>query len=100
MQRPILPLFVILSGSIFTARADVTLSPLMSSHMVLQRDTECPIWGWADAGEEVTVEFAGQKATAKPAADGKWTVKLKPMKASKESRTMTVRGKNEVKLED
>src|SRR5262245_4125684 len=80
--------------------ADVSLSPIIGSHMVLQRDAACPIWGWADAGEEVTVEFAGQKHTAKPGADGKWTVKLKPLKATAQGATMTIRGKNTLTLED
>lgn len=80
--------------------ADVTLSPIIGSHMVLQRDSACPIWGWAEAGEEVTVEFAGQKHTAKPDANGKWMVKLTPLKASSEGATMTIRGKNTLSLED
>lgn len=80
--------------------AEVSLSPIIGSHMVLQRDAACPIWGWADAGEEVTVEFAGQKHTAKPDADGKWMVKLKPLKASAQGATMTIRGKNTLTLED
>jgi len=29
--------------------------------MVLQRDRQLAIWGWADAGEEVAVSFAGQQ---------------------------------------
>jgi sialate O-acetylesterase len=82
------------------AHADVSLSPIISSHMVLQRDSACPVWGWADAGEQVTVEFAGQKHSAMPDAGGKWTVKLTPMKASAEGRSMKISGKNTVTLED
>jgi sialate O-acetylesterase len=29
--------------------------------MVLQRDRELKIWGWADPNEKVTVSFNGQK---------------------------------------
>lgn len=47
--------------------------------MVLQRDKAVPVWGKADAGEEVVVEFAGQKKSAKAGADGKWMVKLDAM---------------------
>ena len=68
--------------------------------MVLQRDSACPVWGWAEAGEDVTVEFAGQKLTAKPDAQGKWQVSLKPMKANATGQTMTIRGRNEIKLDD
>ena len=82
------------------AQADVSLSPIIGSHMVLQRDMACPIWGWAEAGEEVSVEFAGQKVKGKTGADGKWMVKLAPMKATTEGANMTITGKNTIALED
>jgi hypothetical protein len=52
-------LLLLLCGAI-TAQADVTLPKVIDSKMVLQRDREVPVWGWADQGEEVTVEFSGQ----------------------------------------
>ena len=42
----------------------VTLPPVISSHMVLQRDMPAPIWGTAAAGEKVTVKFRNQTKTA------------------------------------
>ena len=39
--------------------ADVKLPNVIGSGMVLQRDMAVPVWGWAEAGEEVTVSFAG-----------------------------------------
>ncbi|MFM8981767.1 MAG: sialate O-acetylesterase, partial [Spartobacteria bacterium] len=92
-------LLLLLCGAI-TAQADITLPKAIDSKMVLQRDREVPVWGWADQGEEVTVEFAGQVKKAMPDATGKWMLKLDPMPASAESRTMTVKGKNEIKLDD
>lgn len=82
------------------AQADVTLPRVFDSKMVLQRDREIPVWGWADPGEEVTVEFAGQLKKAMPDASGKWMVKLDPLPASAESRMMTVSGRNEIRFED
>ncbi len=70
--------------------ADLKLAALFSDHMVIQRDKPVPVWGWADAGENVTVEFAGQKKSAAADAIGKWQVKLDPLTASAESRTLTV----------
>lgn len=49
---------------------------------ILQRDQVLPVWGWSKPGAMVTVEFAGQKVDAKAGADGKWLLKLKPLKAS------------------
>jgi sialate O-acetylesterase len=82
------------------ARAEVTLPSVIGSHMVLQREAPCPIWGWATAGEEVSVEFADQKLGTKADADGKWIVRLKPMKANATGATMTIRGKNTLALDD
>ena len=83
-----------------TSHADVKLPAVIGSHMVLQRAQACPIWGWADVGEEVTVEFAGQKLTTKADGQGRWSVSLRAMKASATPRTMTVTGKNKLVLED
>ena len=44
--------------------ADVTLPAIINSQMVLQRDTKAPVWGWADAGEKISVSFAGQNKKA------------------------------------
>ena len=93
-------MIVILLGFTPLSQADVTLPKVIDSKMVLQRDKEVPIWGWADQGEEVTVQFAGQIKKAMPDASGKWMVKLDPLAASAESRSMTIKGKNEIKLED
>jgi sialate O-acetylesterase len=40
------------------ARADVKPSALFSDHMVLQSGMPVPIWGTADPGEKITVQFA------------------------------------------
>src|SRR5476651_2879048 len=77
--------------------AEVKLASPFTSHMVLQRDMKVPVWGTADSGEEVTVEFAGQKVSTKAGADGKWRVDLKPLKTSAESQTFTVTGSKTAK---
>ncbi|MBM4086246.1 MAG: hypothetical protein FJ272_15795 [Planctomycetes bacterium] len=73
-----------------SVRADVTLPAVFTDHMVLQAGAPAPVWGWGEPGEQVTVEFAGQKKTAKAGADGKWMVKLDPMPASAEPRDLHV----------
>ncbi|MCX7007608.1 MAG: 9-O-acetylesterase, partial [Kiritimatiellaeota bacterium] len=73
--------------------AELKLPALFSDHMVLQRAQAVPVWGWAKPGEEVTVEFAGQKKTAKADVVGKWLVKLDPMKASAEPRALIVKAR-------
>jgi len=61
--------------------ADVKLPSVVGSNMVLQRDMELPVWGWADPGEEVTVKFADNEVKAKADDSGKWKVSLAPMSA-------------------
>ena len=72
--------------------AEVQLASPFTSHMVLQRDLPVPVWGTADAGEAVTVEFAGQNVSAMADANGHWRVTLRPMPASAEPRELLVRG--------
>lgn len=81
------------------AVAEVKLPPLFSDHMVLQSAAAVPVWGQADPGEAVSVEVAGQKKTAKASADGRWMVKLDPLKAG-ETLTLTVKGKNTLTVSD
>ena len=80
------------------ARADVKLPGLISDGMVLQQGMSVPLWGWADEGEEVTVEFQKQKVTA-TTKDGKWMVRLKSLKAGGPF-TLAISGKNKIELKN
>ncbi len=62
--------------------AGLRLPAIFSDGMVLQQQQRVPVWGWADPGAEVTVEFAGQKKKGLTSASGKWQVELDPMHAS------------------
>ena len=83
------------------ARADVRLPKILASHMVLQRNADVALWGWAEPGENVTVsgDWLQQPAKATADADGNWRVRIKTPEAGGPHR-ITVKGKNEVKLED
>lgn len=64
-------LFAVLGGQIARA-AEFKLASVFCDRAVLQRDAPVPVWGWAEAGAEVAVEFAGQKKTASAGDDKKW----------------------------
>ena len=49
------------------------VADIFSDHMGLQRNREVPVWGRADAGGKVTVEFGGQTKTVTVDKDGKMT---------------------------
>ncbi|MCX6972804.1 MAG: sialate O-acetylesterase, partial [Verrucomicrobia bacterium] len=97
-MKKLLTLVASLAISLPAVRADVVLSSIISNGMVLQRGVPAPVWGWADAGEEVTVEFAGQVKKAMPGPDRKWMVELDPLEASATPRSMTISGKNKILL--
>ncbi len=76
----------------------VDLPPLFSSHMVIQRDTPVKIWGWAQEGEKLHVNFAGFDTTF-VANDTLWITELPPMKAGG-PHVMTIEGDNKIVIED
>ncbi|WP_231390035.1 sialate O-acetylesterase [Sphingobacterium pedocola] len=83
-----------------SAKADVVLPNVFAHHMVLQRDQPVSIFGAADVGEDVVVEFDGQRKSTRANADGYWKIELKAMKANAVGQTLTIRGKNEIRLND
>ena len=88
----------LLSGAI--CQADVHLPAIFGSHMVLQQDMKIPIWGWASAGEAVTVALGDHTAKVTADASGKWRVDLDPVTTTASPLTLTVTGKNSLKFDD
>ncbi|HET6247471.1 MAG TPA: sialate O-acetylesterase [Tepidisphaeraceae bacterium] len=82
------------------ANADVKLPAVLADHMVLQQGMAVPIWGTADAGEEVTVTFGQQKQSTKADDKGHWEVMLGALTANDKPEDLTVSGKNKVELKD
>ena len=80
-----------------TVFADIQLPAIFTSNMVLQRDKQIKIWGWAAIGETVTVNFNGQTSKAKTGKDGSWQLTLQPM-AYGGPYNMTLSGKNKIAL--
>lgn len=89
--------FVLIAS--LTAEAKVTLPAIFSDNMVLQQNTQVNVWGKAAPGEKVTVKasWLDKPVTAKAAANGKWTVKLKTPKATT-NQSVTVSGENEITI--
>lgn len=68
-----LGLFVFIS-----LQAQVKPASIFTDNMVLQQQSEAPIWGWDKAGSTVTVNTSWNKKSykAKVNANGKWLVKV------------------------
>ena len=103
MNLPLRPVLVSLTIAWLSpgfAYADVTPAPLFTDQAVLQRDKPVPVWGTADAGEKITVSFAGQRREATAGYDGRWIVLLEAMPASTSGTDLTIAGKNTITLRD
>ena len=80
------------------ASADVTLPSVIGDNMVLQQEMNVPLWGWAAPGEKVAVSFAGRETNTVAAVDGRWEVRLQPLKASTNPAQLTIQGHNRITL--
>ncbi len=72
--------FVTLITSV--VQAEISLSGLFGDGMVIQREMPVPVWGWGQAGEQVTVKasWQGQAAEVVVDNDGRWKVELQSTK--------------------
>ena len=81
----------LLAAAASSLAADLRLAQVFGDHMVLQRDKPVKVWGWANGGEKIAVEFAGQVKSATAGGDGTWQVVLDPMPASAQGRTLSAK---------
>jgi sialate O-acetylesterase len=81
-----------------TAVGDVRLPAIVGDNMILQQQIGAPVWGWADAGEKITVAGSwGKKASATADDKGKWKVFLDTPSYGGPY-TITIKGKNEITI--
>lgn len=100
MRTPLLLVLAALTVAAPALRAQLRLPAIISDGMVLQQQQANPIWGWDTPGTAVTVTFAGQTHRATAGADGRWTVRLAPLTASAEPRTLAIAGSSQRALRD
>lgn len=87
---------ILLSGS---ASAQIKLPQVICDRMVLQREQAVSIWGWASQGEQVTLNFKGEKFRTSADKDGSWEIELPPQAAGGPYE-LVLSGKNEIKISD
>lgn len=77
--------------TIDAAQAALKTHRIFSSNMVLQRDKPIKVWGWAEAGQQVSVRFGEAKAQAKTEGEsGRWEVTFPAQPANATGQTLTV----------
>lgn len=83
----------------FQGYTQIRLPKLICDSMVLQRDVELKIWGWASPGERINISFNGKKSKAVAGVNGKWLAKFPAMKAGGPF-NMELKGRNTIVLKD
>ena len=63
------------------AESKIVMPQMFQSGMVLQRGKDMPVWGMADSGEQVVVEFKKKTYKTTAGADGRWQIVLPKQKA-------------------
>ena len=81
--------------------ANVKLPAVFSDNMVLQQKSKVNIWGWADAGEQISITASWSNKTVNATADaaGKWSTHLSTGNAGGPY-SIVVKGKNNVELKN
>jgi len=84
------------------AAGALKLHAIFTTHMVIQRDKPIVIWGWADAGNRVSVKFGEETAEATAEGEkGRWEVTFPASEASTDPLTLVATTGNEkVEMED
>lgn len=84
-----------------TMMANVSLPNIFSDNMVLQRDSEVKIWGWANPKEEIKLVSSWNNQEYKTVANNqaKWEITIKTPEAGGPF-TISIKGYNEVVLKN
>lgn len=99
MQKSIISGLLILSN-IFIIFSQVTMPKVFSNNMVLQQGKPVNVWGTASANETINITFGKQTVRTTADINGKWHVKLKPMKACTEPKQLIIKGLNTITFDN
>ena len=75
-----------------TTAQTITIPNVIGNNMVLQQNTQVPVWGWAAEGTSVTITASwGQTVTTTAATTGKWMTKIQtPVAVASQAPTYTL----------
>jgi len=101
IPRRFLTAIALLTASAIGAGANVILPGIFGDHMVLQRNAEVTVWGFAKPFEEVTLhpQWSDEAPSMLTGADGRWELKIHTPDAGGPY-TLTVKGWNEIVIQD
>lgn len=96
----IIAIFLILGS--FQINAKIKLPALFSDNMMLQQKANAPIWGWANANEEVSVKTTWDSKIYRTKADnqGKWNLILTTPNAGGPFTIEVIQGKEKMVIKN
>jgi sialate O-acetylesterase len=86
------------SGPVLS-RGEIKLPRLISDGMILQRESQVRVWGWANPGESIRISFLGKKLNTIANDKGEWHFTLDPMVAGG-PHMMIIDGEKRVEIKD
>lgn len=95
-MKKFVPIFlaIVLNLTGFSLKAQIKLPEIVSSNMVLQRNTTINIWGWAAPNEKITIKTSWKREEIHVIAnnDGTWKVEIATTN-SKEPQSISLKSK-------
>ena len=96
MKKNILIILIAIFNLLFlqSIKAEVKLPAIVSSNMVLQRNTTIVLWGWADTKEKITIKttWLDEQINIQADKEGNWHIEVKTTN-SKEPQTISINSK-------
>lgn len=92
-------LLVLLFGWSLVGFAQIRLPRLISDGMVLQREQNLKIWGWAAPQENISLRFKDKNYRSKADQQGNWSITLPPQAAGGPFE-LALKGSNELTIRD
>ncbi|WDE99325.1 sialate O-acetylesterase [Lentisphaera profundi] len=83
-------IFILVLTVTNTFATELSVAGIFSDGMVLQQGIKVPVWGMGEAESSITVAFDTQKISTTVDAQGKWMLKLDPLKASSENSELKI----------
>ena len=96
VKQSVLFILLLLSATAFT---QIRLPRLVSDGMVLQRDANIKIWGWAAPNEAISINFINVNYQATANSTGNWELQLSNLTAGGPY-TMTLTASNTITIND
>ncbi|TLM75237.1 sialate O-acetylesterase [Microbulbifer harenosus] len=92
-------LFLLLTGTVWSAHAEIIPARIFSDHMVLQRGQDVPIWGSAAPNTSISLRFGSYIYSDRSDDSGNWKISVPPQKAGGPY-TLTLSGDGETVIHD